>query len=347
MIGDLLLPPRLRPGDRVAAVTLSWGGPGAYPDRYAAGVRQLEAEFGVTVVDLPHTRAAPPAVAADVNGRVQDLHAAFADPEIAGIVSTIGGEDSIRLLPHLDLALIRDNPKVLLGYSDTTITQLACLHAGLQTFYGPSVMSGFGESGGLHDYLRAGVEQMLFTPGPPGAWPANTDGWTSEFIDWADVAGQGVPRRLQPSTGPRWHGGGEAVEGPLIPACLEVLDMLRGSQWWPDLEGAVLALETSEEGMPPEGVARFLRVLALTGDLGRIAALLVGRPGGETDADRHLEHDRAVLDVVRDEQGLALPVVTNLDFGHTDPMWTLPVGGRVRVDPEARTIVFPDPVTGG
>jgi muramoyltetrapeptide carboxypeptidase LdcA involved in peptidoglycan recycling len=123
-------------------VTLSWGGPGEIPGRYLAGKRQLEAEFGVSVVEMPHTCAPPAAVAADVVGRVEDLHAVFADPSIAGIVSTIGGDDSIRMLPLLDLDVIRSNPKVVLGYSDTTILHAACARAGLGSFCGPSIMAG-------------------------------------------------------------------------------------------------------------------------------------------------------------------------------------------------------------
>lgn len=100
---SLMRPLQLAPGDKVAAVTLSWGGPGTFPGRYEAGVRQLEATYGVHVVEMAHTRADPALVAADSEARADDLMTAFADPTIKGIVSTIGGDDSIRLLPYLDL----------------------------------------------------------------------------------------------------------------------------------------------------------------------------------------------------------------------------------------------------
>lgn len=339
------LPRRLRPGSRVAAATLSWGGPGVFPNRYEAGVRQLEDAFGVEVVELPHTRADPSWLARHPEARADDLHAAFADPAIDGIISTIGGDDSIRLLPHLDLEVLRRNPKVVLGYSDTTVTLLACLRAGLLSFSGPSIMAGFAENGGLHAYLRDGVERMLFHGGPPGAWPELTDGWTAEMPDWADPTNQDWPRPLQQSTGWRWLTRTRPVEGPLLPVCLEVVDWLRGTPWWPDLDGAVLALETSEEGLPPHAVARFLRVLAITGEAQRLGALLFARPGGVA-VERHADYDAAITGVIRDEERLDdLPIVTNLDFGHTDPIWTLPVGGTVRVDDAAETITFPSAVT--
>ena len=96
---------------------------------------------------------------------------AFADPAIKGIISTIGGDDSIRLLPYLDLQVIRDNPKVFLGYSDTTVTHLACFKAGLVSFYGPSVMAGFAEHGGIFPYTAASVRQTLFLPSRLGCFP--------------------------------------------------------------------------------------------------------------------------------------------------------------------------------
>lgn len=343
MTRRLRRPARLRAGDRIAAVTVSWGGPGAFPHRYEAGKRQLEDAFGVEVVEMPGTLADPDVLANDPAARVADLHAAFADPEIAGVVSTIGGDDSIRLLPLVDLDLLAANPKAFIGYSDATVTHMALRRAGVTSFYGPAVMAGFGENGGLHDYLIEGVRRALFDAPDDGvwAWPENPDGWTVEELDWADPANQERRRQVHPSTGWRWHGG-QAAEGPTVVACLEVLDWLRGSAWWPDLDGAVLLLETSEEAPPPDVVARFLRSLALLGDLHGLAGLVLGRPGGASlDPARHVDYDAAVAQVVRTEQGLdGLPVVTGVDFGHSDPMWTVPQGVRLRVDPDARRLTF-------
>jgi muramoyltetrapeptide carboxypeptidase LdcA involved in peptidoglycan recycling len=339
----LTKPPRLRPGDRIAAVTPSWGGPSAFPHRYEAGKRQLQEAFDVEVVEMPLTLAHPARLAADPAGRADDLHRAFADPDIAGVVTTIGGDDSIRLLPHLDLDLLAANPKVFLGYSDPTTIHLALRRVGITSFYGPAIMSGFGENAGLHDYLEAGVRRMLFEPQAPLVWPQNRDGWTVELLDWGDPANQDHRRGLQPSTGWRWHGG-VVGEGPATVACLEVLDWFRGTPWWPPLEGSVLLLETSEEAPPPELLTRFLRVLALTGQLQELAGLVLGRPGGaELAVDRHEAYDRAVLQVLREEEGMSeLPIVANVDFGHTDPIWTVPNGVPLRVDPVAERLTFLD-----
>lgn len=343
MIGAfwMMKPPRLQVGDRIAAVTLSWGGPGEFPHRYEAGKRQLQECFGVELVEMEHTLAEPAHVAADPAARAADLHAAFADPQIDGIVSSIGGDDSIRLLPHLDLELIAAYPKVFLGYSDSTIIQMALLRAGLVSFYGPAVMAGFAENTGLHDYLVEGVRRTLFEPQPQLEWPPNTDGWTVEMLDWSVPDTQSQARTLNPATPWRWHGG-RAREGHTVVGCLEVLDWLRGSEWWPRLAGAVLFIETSEEAPSADVVARFLRALALTGQLQGLEGIVVGRPGGaDLPISKHTDYDEAVLQVLRNEQGLVeLPIVTNVDFGHTDPMWTVPQGIRLRIDPAAERLTF-------
>jgi muramoyltetrapeptide carboxypeptidase LdcA involved in peptidoglycan recycling len=340
----LVRPPALATGDTVAAVTMSWGGPAAFPDRYEVGVRQLEDALGVRVVEMPHTRADPAWLAANPRARADDLLAAFADPSIRGIVATIGGDDSIRCLPFLDLPMIRANPKVVLGFSDTTVTHLACLRAGLVTFYGPAIMAGFAENGGPHTYTLQGVRAATFEPSPDRVWAPNEDGWTVEHLDWGNPANQERIRSLRPTTGWRWLGGDPSA-GPLVGGCLEPLDWVRGTEWWPDLDGAVLALETSEEAPPPASVARFLRSLAASGDLARLAGLLFARPGGpDLPVADHPAYDEAILGVIRDEARLEhLPVVTGMDFGHTDPMWTLALGTSVEIDPSTATVRFPEP----
>lgn len=341
-------PRRLRQGDTVAVVSLSSAAAHDFPHRFDAGVRQLAEALGVEVRTMPHARSA-----ADVldspERRVDDLHAALADPEVHAIVSSIGGEDSIRLLPLLDLDLIAANPKPFIGYSDSTVTHLAFLAAGVGSFYGPAVMAGFAENGGMHAYTLAGVRRMLMEDGPPGTWPPSRDGWTVEFLDWADASLQGRSRELRPSTGWRWlQGATTPVEGRCVAGCLEVLDWLRGTPAWPDLDGVVLALETSEEAPSPDAVRRMLRAIAAAGDqLRGVRALLFGRPGGATlGPAQHAAYDDVLLDVVGRELGLVdVPIVAGMDFGHTDPMWTLPIGARTVVDPARRTVSFPDPVT--
>jgi muramoyltetrapeptide carboxypeptidase LdcA involved in peptidoglycan recycling len=340
----LARPTMLRPGDTVAAVTLSWGGAGAFPHRYEAGVRQLEAAFGVKVVPTANALRDPAWIARNPRARAEDLMEAFADPGVQGIIATIGGDDSIRTLPFLDLGVIRANPKVFLGFSDTTVTHLACYAAGLGSFYGPSIMAGFGENGGMLPSAEASVRRAIFGAEPLGPLAPAAEGWTVEFLDWADPANQERRRALTPTTGWRWLQGQAPVTGRLIGGCIDVLDWLRGTPIWPGREaweGAVLFLETSEEAPSPTAVTRMLRNLAAVGTLERAGALLFGRPGGGVDPERFAEYDQALLGVVRDELGRDdLPIVTNMDFGHTEPNLVLPYGVATRVDPQERTVTI-------
>jgi muramoyltetrapeptide carboxypeptidase LdcA involved in peptidoglycan recycling len=262
--------------------------------------------------------------------------AALTDDSVSGIISTIGGEDSIRLLPFLDLDVIARHPKVFVGYSDTTVTHLAFFQAGVVSFYGPSIMSGFGENGGMHRYLADSFRRAVFNPEPPGIVRPNVSGWTVERLDWANPENQSRVRQLSPSTGWRFLQGEGVHRGHLLGGCLEVLSWLPGTRLWPAPEawsGAILFLETSEEAPTPRFVERVLRQYAGAGILERLSGILFGRPGGSISPDVFPDYDAAILKVVRQEQGLVnLPVITGMDFGHTDPFFTLPYGVEAEID---------------
>jgi muramoyltetrapeptide carboxypeptidase LdcA involved in peptidoglycan recycling len=262
---------------------------------------------------------------------------AFADPTIKGIISIIGGDDSIRTLPYLDPQIIRENPKIFMGYSDTTVTHLACWKAGLNSIYGPSILAGFGENGGLFPYLTDSVKRTVFSAEPIGQIQPNNQGWTVERLEWADPHNQSIKRALNPNPGWRWLGGSGVRRGRLLGGCLEVLDWLRGTDFWPplsDWQDSILFIETSEEAPPPQYVERMLRILGVMGILERVAGLLVGRPGGAAPIEQFAAYDAAIEQVVRTELELKdLPIITQMDFGHTDPSFLLPYGTLAEIDP--------------
>ena len=342
----MIKPQKLQPGDKVAAVSLSWGGPGTIPQRYEIGKKQLEEEFGVQVVEMQHTLKDAAWISQNPEARADDLMAAFFDPSIKAIISTIGGEDSIRILPYLDLELIHDNPKIFMGYSDTTITHMACFKAGLGTFYGPSIMAGFGENTGMFPYMVDAVRKTLFSSEPIGQLAPNMDSWTAELLEWGIPENQNIARKLNPSTGWRFLQGHGTVSGHLIGGCFEVFDWLRGTPYWPTLEqweNAILFIETSEEAPPPEQVKYGLRAMAALGVLSRISGILFGRPGGQISPDTFAEYDRMLLQVVKEENELGnLPIVSNIDIGHTDPMMVLPYGCILQIDCEKKTLTIPE-----
>src|SRR5580658_3160186 len=194
----MIKPRALRPGDRVAAISLSRGWPSVYPRAHQDGKRQFQEAFGVEVVESRYALADIPWLAAHPEARAADLMEVLKDPSIQGVISTIGGDDSIRMLPFLDYSVIRENPKIFLGYYDSTITHFAFLKAGVTSFYGPSVMGGFDENGGLLPYMADSVRQVLFAPAPSTWIQPNADGWTIASGDWADEKRNQKKRQLQP-----------------------------------------------------------------------------------------------------------------------------------------------------
>jgi muramoyltetrapeptide carboxypeptidase LdcA involved in peptidoglycan recycling len=117
------------------------------------------------------------------------------------------------------------------------------------------------------------------------------------------------------------------------------MEWLKGTPVWPQLDtwaGAVLFIETSEEAPAAREVTRWLRSYGAQSILGRVTAILVGRPGGhQLSVADHKKYDDAVLGVVRDELGLAIPIIAGMDFGHSDPFFVLPYGVNAEIDCDA------------
>ncbi|GAB3051552.1 LD-carboxypeptidase [Spirosoma pulveris] len=197
----LVKPKALKPGDKVAAISLSWGGGGELPERYQQGKRQLQDIFGVEVVETTHALKSAQWIYENPQARAQDLMEAFVDPSIKAIISMIGGDDSCRILRYVDAAIIGQNPKIFLGFSDSTITHFLCLKAGLSTFYGTSLLVGFAENGGMHPYQIADIKRTLFSGEVIGQVNPNEMGWTSELLDWSKPSFLSRKRKLEPNPG--------------------------------------------------------------------------------------------------------------------------------------------------
>jgi muramoyltetrapeptide carboxypeptidase LdcA involved in peptidoglycan recycling len=339
MTTSMIKPRALRPGDRVAAVSLSRGWASVYPRAYQDGKRQLQEAFSVEVVESRHALADNHWLAAHPEARAADLMEVLKDPAIQGIVSTIGGDDSIRMLPFLDYSVIRQNPKVFIGYSDSTVTHFAFLKAGVTSFYGPSLMAGFDENGGLPPYTTEYLRQVLFTPTPSVLISPNSDGWTIASWDWADEKRNQKRRPLQPCSGWRWLQGSGQPRGRLIGGCLEVMDGLRGTPVWPEpsvWRNSILFLETSEDQPSPKLVTYMPRSLAATGALNEARGILYGRPYG--DKASFEAYDDALLRVLAELNLASLPLITRMDFGHTDPKFILPLGVTAEIDYERKQL---------
>lgn len=281
--------------------------------------------MGFRVRVAENARAIGGHTAGTVEQRLDDLHAMFADDAVRAIVCSIGGYNSNQLLDGLDYDLIRENPKILLGYSDPTFLLLG-IHAvtGLATFHGPCVMVQFGEYGGLHPYTERWFRAVLMNAEPPGELhPSGLR--IHERLEWDRDDTR--PRHEERHARPRTLRTGMA-EGRIVAGNLTTLTSLAGTRYLPDLQNAILCIEVSEEE-PAAWADRDLTHLRLMGVFEEISALVVGRthPGSGFSAEDPLE--RLLLDATEDRD---LPLALGFDFGHTDPMFTLPIGPNAIAD---------------
>lgn len=332
----LIKPNKLQPGDTVAAITLSWGGAGLFPYRYEVGKQRLQEVFGLNVIETNIALRDPLWIHQNPRARANDLMTAFKDPNIKGIFSIIGGNDSIRILPFIDYDVIKNNPKIFLGSSDSTITHFMCIKAGLQSFYGPAIMTGFAENVAMHHTTTEGVKKALFSDAPIGVLQESSEGWTNQFSNWDDMSNQNIARTLHAPEKWRFLQGRGKSSGHLIGGCIEVLQTIIGTELWPALtewDNTILFIESSEEGLQPAQLERFLHNLATQKILQRLRGLLFSKPGGhQLTAEDFGKYDDSIKTVLEEFDLTNLPVVTRMDFGHTDPMLTLPYGAELEID---------------
>lgn len=336
----MIIPKKLEKGDKVAIVSLSWGGAGdgEIHNRYLTGKKRLEEIFGLQVVEMPNALKGSEFLNDHPQARAEDLMQAFSDPEIKGIISTIGGNDTLRLLPYIDYDVIKNNPKVFMGYSDTTVNHFMCYKAGVRSYYGPCVLMEFAENVEIHDYVVDAVEKTLFTTEPLGIIEGSRH-WTSDFLPW-DVAenNKTLRKMTEESHGYEILQGRGKVQGRLLGGCIEVVDWLRGTDLWPSLDewkGKILFLETSEDKPSPEMVTFYLRALWAVGVIDVISGIVVGKPQAEKYYD---EYKQVFKEVIGKQCGRPdLPILYNMNFGHASPITVLPMDALSEIDCDEKT----------
>jgi len=329
---QLIKPPKLNPGDKVATVSLSWGGAGddEIKWRYLQGKKRLENIFGLEVVEMPHTLAGTEYAYNHPEARAEDMMAAFTDTAIKGIFSCIGGDDTIRLLPFIDYTVIHDNPKIFIGYSDTTVNHFMCYKAGLSSIYGAAILSDFAENIQMPEYTVNWLKKALFSSDPIGEI-APSPTWTSQRLQWI-IENKGNARNFEPNRSHELLQGNGKIKGHLIGGCIEVFDWLRGTELFPavdDFCGAILFLESSEEMPLPNNILYTLRAFGAMGILERINGILFGKPYN----DKYYDEYKTMIKKALAEYGRSnLPVLCNLSFGHCEPKFCTPYGAMAEID---------------
>lgn len=343
-------PVSLKPHDKVAIISPSSGMPFLFPWVYEQGLDRLRKTFRLEPVEFPSARQKPEYLSKNPKARAHDINNAFADPSIKGIIATIGGNDQIRILPYLDKKIIGANPKIFMGYSDCTNLHLFLWNLGVISYYGGAIMTQFAMGGGMQEYTVNSIRKAVFDPPIGQVFPASE--YSDADLDWGDKQNLGKKRPMYPSQGWVWHHDQRSViQGRLWGGCLEVLDLhLSVKRYLPDLDqlnGAILFIETSEE-MPSEGfVYRFIAALAELHMLDKFQAILMAYPKAQFCEKQPAEgreafivnQQKAVKSALQDYD-VAIPVIFNMNFGHTDPQMIIPNGGNVRINCSLKTVEF-------
>ena len=344
----MIKPKHLSAGDKVAVVSLSSGSLGE-PElihKYYLAKERLERNYGLRVEAMPHALRGRDYVYRHPEARAQDLMDAFRDPEIRAVFCAIGGDDTIRLLPYVDFDVLRDNPKIFTGFSDTTSNHFMMHKAGLVSYYGLSLMCDLAEYVSINEYTRDMMEQTIFEPQPRLDIPCSEFcAFEKEKVRWSE-ANMHIPRPRRKNTGYEILQGSGKAQGELLGGCVDVFVELFGTEIWPkpeEWEGKLLLLETSEEDMPDEELLWYLRGLQAQGILRRINGIVFGKPAAESKFDSYKEVLRRVVgfEAGRPE----LPILYNVNVGHSYPIGLFPLGLRYELDCEEKRLTLLEPAT--
>jgi len=301
-------PPALRPGDTVGIVA-----PASNIQRepLEAGCRALE-QFGYKPFFFDSILNQDLYFAGSIKRRATELHEMFARPEVRAILCARGGYGCNYLLPHLDLSLIRSNPKIFAGYSDIT-SLLTCIHnaTGLVAFHAPMLAKDFAKTGGVDEH----------------SWKAALEGWS----EWELGSGSGM----------RGLADGEA-DGVLYGGCLSMLAASLGTPYEVQTTGTLLFIE--DVAAKPYQIDRMLMQLKLAGRLDGVAGIIFGEM---VDCVQHAEQAYTLEEVVRRVVGdLGVPIAYGLRSGHVSSRnVTLPIGVRanLRVAAGQATLAIREP----
>lgn len=331
----MIKPPRLKSGDTIAAISISSGlaGESDILWRYEQGKKQLEA-LGFNVVELKMTLAGIDEVYAHPEKRAKDLENALIDPNIKAIICNIGGYESYRIFEYIDLNIIRENPKIFIGYSDITAIHQMFRMAGVVSYYGPCVLVDFAENKGVYDFTKLSFEEVLMKESIDYTYSWRKQ-WTSQRLAW-NIENKDIARTLYDDEGPQVLQGQGTVLGKTLGGCMDLF-MLRGTELYPkpeDFENAILLLETSEEYLEVSLFEAELRTMAIMGNLQRVSALMFGKPQDNKYFD---EYKDAILKVLKEFKLGDLPVLYNCNFGHTEPKWTVPLGIMAELNLNTKT----------
>lgn len=264
-----------------------------------------------------------------IESRLSDLHDAFGDKNVKAILAVIGGSNANQLLKYIDYDLIKKNPKIFCGFSDITALQNAIYsNAGLITYSGPQ-FSSFAMQKGF-EYTLEYFKKIFYQHAPISIMPSSKwsdDAW---FLDQKN-------RAFRHNEG-YWviHPG--KAKGTIVGGNVSTLQLLHGTSFMPSFEDSILFLESDSitEGQCVFEFDRDLQSIICQPNFDKVKAIVIGR--FETKFGMDFHKLTLIIDSKRELKNI--PIIANVDFGHTMPMFTFPIGGicEINADGTAATI---------
>jgi muramoyltetrapeptide carboxypeptidase LdcA involved in peptidoglycan recycling len=310
-----IFPKKLSKGDEIRVISPARSMGIISPSIRAIAMRRLE-EMDLKLSFSKHCYERDVFDSSSVESRLEDIHEAFADQNVKGILTTIGGCNSIHLLKELDYELIRRNPKVLCGYSDISTLQNAIFaKTNLVTYSGPH-FSTFGCFKGI-DYVIDCFRKCLFEGAqeislvPSKEW--SDDEW---YLNQDE-------RKFIPNAGYIVLNSGEA-SGTILGGNIDSFNVLQGTEYMPSLANSILFLEDNYP-MTADILDRHIHSLLLQKDFQHVRGIVLGR--FQINSEITVDLLRKIVGSKKELKDI--PVIAGADFGHTLPLFTFPIGGEV------------------
>ena len=331
---ELIIPNKLNKGDTIALISISGGRAGDEDmlPRYQTGKRRLEEIFGVNVIETPNALKGSDYLYAHPEKRAEDLMWAMKNESIKGIICNMGGDDSYRVLPFIDVEVIRENPKVFMGYSDIATWMAVFAYAGVRGYYGPNVLTPIAQPDSLDSYTLEAIRKTLFSSEIIGEIKPCEDYTTIEWnsnlnpdeISWKKNHGY----RIVQGKGKR--------KGRIFCVCGGPLRQIMGTKFYPQQDFWDNTFIAIEHGKPYNSALaglHELRGFAASGAFDRAAGIITGQMDDESR--------KILLQVVNHEVGRKdMVILENVDFVHRTPMTVLPMGALCEVDCEKATFTI-------
>jgi muramoyltetrapeptide carboxypeptidase len=333
----LIKPQLLKKGDTIGIVSPSAGLAPFAIHRIDNAIAYLK-KSGFNVLVGKYALENDGYVSASIEKRLYDLHSMFSNPKVKGIICSIGGNNANQLLPFINYKLIKKNPKIFIGYSDISVLHFALQsQSRLATYFGPALMTEFGEYPRPLEYTISAFKQMVMKTDNPAINIKQSKFWTDEAPDWFERKDLLGPRKQFKNTEYEWIKKGQAVGfawGGTIPS----INHLLGTKYWVDPKGSIFFLDIPEgkdigSGLDLSAVDAYLTDLDNAGIFKDIKGLVVGRPY-RYSIDDHKKFKEIILRLTSNSQ---FPIMYNANIGHANPIVTLRYGQKIELNSKENT----------